>query len=80
MKLRGVKAEKHVFYKKLPSNADKNSFDGKLNDNNYKRTFKKLHDDGWENNAFISDGVDMIDHGCGLSQYPQFYDQQLENY
>ena len=33
-----------------------------------------------EKQFFTSADVAMIDHGCGVSQYPQFYDEHLENY
>ena len=29
---------------------------------------------------FTSAYVDMFGHGCGVSRYPQFYDQHLEKY
>ena len=32
------------------------------------------------NNSNTSTGVAIIGHGCGVSQYPQFYDQHLEKY
>ena len=35
------------FYTQLPLNEDVHNFDGNFNDINYKRTFMKLHDDGW---------------------------------
>ena len=52
----------------------------KLNDSNYKRSVKKLHDYGWKNGYLISDDVDMLGLGCGMSQYTQLYDHQLERH
>ena len=39
----------------------------------------ELHDVGWKNCIFTLDGVYMLGYGCGVSQYFQFYDQDLEN-
>ena len=57
-----------------------NNFDGKLNDINYKRTAMKLHDANWKNIFSNFDGVSMLGYGCGVSQYPQFYDRDLDKY
>ena len=27
----------------------------------------------WKNSSFTSADVDILGHGCGVSQYPQFY-------
>ena len=62
----------------MPSNENENNFDEKLNDNNNKRTVKKLHDACWKNIYFTSANVAILGHRCGVSQYPQFYDQPLE--
>ena len=56
----------------------RNIFDEKLKDENYKITVNKLHDAGWENSYFASVDVAMLVHGCCVSQYPQFYYQNLE--
>ena len=61
-------------------NERENNFDENFNDNNYKKTFMKLHDDDWRNIFFTSADVDMLVHGCGVSQYPTFYYRQLEKY
>ena len=29
---------------------------------------------GWKAQYFKSAGVSILGHGCGVSQYPQFYD------
>ena len=68
------------FYTQLPLNEDDNNFDEQLNDINYKRTIRKSHDAGWENSYFISADVAMLDYGCGVSQYTQFYDKYLDMY
>ena len=56
---------------KLPLNEDENNFDEQLNDINYKRTVRKLHDAGSENSYLTSADFSIIGHGCGVSQYPQ---------
>ena len=47
VKLGGMKDDNH-FYKQITLNDNKNDFDENFNDNNYKITVKKLHDDGWK--------------------------------
>ena len=61
-------------------NENKNNFDENFNNGNYKKTVRKLHDAGWKNSYFTSDDVAMLGHGCDVSQYIKFYDQQLEHY
>ena len=51
-----------------------------MNDNNYKITVNNLHDDGWKFFYFTYYDINMFGHGCGVSQYPQLYDQQPEKY
>ena len=34
----------------------------------------------WKNSYFTSDDVSMLGYGCGVSQYPQFYDRDLDMY
>ena len=33
-----------------------------------------------KNSNYNCADVFMLGHGCGVSQYPQFYDQKLEKY
>ena len=47
---------------------------------NYKKTVKKLHDTGWKNSYHTSDDVSMLGSGCGVSQYPQFFVEDLDIY
>ena len=49
-----------------------------INDKNIKITVLKLYDDHLRKTAFSD--ANMLVHGCGVSQYPQFYDQHLEKY
>ena len=41
---------------------------------------RKLHYTGWGNSYFTSADVSMLGHVCGVSQYPQFYYQELDKY
>ena len=34
-----------------------------------------MHKLGWKAQFFKSAGVSILVHGCGVSQYPQFYDR-----
>ena len=68
------------FNTQLHLNEDDNNFDVKLKDIHYKRTVGNLHDDGWKNIFSNSAGVSMLGYGCGVSQYPQFYDKELYRY
>ena len=54
---------------------NENSFYGILNDINYNRTVMKLCDAGLKTYFFISADVSMLGYGCGVSQYPQFYNR-----
>ena len=68
------------FCKQLPLNDNENNFDEKFNNENYNKTVSKLHDAGCKNSYFTSADVALLGSWCGVSQYPQLYDQQLENY
>ena len=39
-----------------------------------------MHKLGWKENYFKSADVSMLCHGCGVSQYPQFYDRTKNIY
>ena len=41
---------------------------------------RKLHDAGFKKGYFSSGDVSMLSHGCGVSHYPEFYDQELDKY
>ena len=47
---------------------------------NYNKTVRKLHDTGWENSYHTSADVSMIGYGCDMSQYPQFFVEDLYMY
>ena len=47
-----------------------------LNDGNFKKPMNKLHDAGCKNCHFKYADVYLLGRGCGVSQYPQFYDQK----
>ena len=39
-----------------------------------------MHKLGWKSQLFKSADVLMLGHGCGVSQYPQFYDRIEEKF
>ena len=47
---------------------------------NYKKTVRKFHDTGWKNSCHTSSDVSMLGYGCGLSQYPQVFVEDLDMY
>ena len=40
----------------------------------------KVHNVGWKNILFTSADISMLRYACGVSQYPQFYDRELDKY
>ena len=50
------------------------NLEGMLDEGKYRTTGKNMHKLGWKAQHFKSAGVSMLSHGCGVSQYPQFYD------
>ena len=45
-----------------------------------KTTKQNMHKLGWKAQLFNSDDVLMLGHGCGVSQYPQFYERIKNRY
>ena len=45
-----------------------------MDEGNYRTTVQTMHKLGWKAQYFKSAGVSMLGHGCGVSQYPHFYD------
>ena len=41
---------------------------------------RKFHDIGWKNSYHTSADVSMLGYGCGVSQYPQFFVEDLDIY
>ena len=41
---------------------------------------RKFHDTGWKNCYHTSTDVSMLGYGCGVSQYPQFFVEDLYMY
>ena len=44
-----------------------------LDEGKYRTTVQNMHKLGWKAQYFKSADVSMLGHGCGVSQYPQFY-------
>ena len=51
------------------------NLEGMIEEGTYKTTIQNMHKLGWKAKLFKSDDVLMLGHGCGVSQYPQFYDR-----
>ena len=51
------------------------NFEGMLDEGTYKTTMQNIKNIGWKAPFFKSADVLMLGHGCGVSQYPQFYDR-----
>ena len=50
------------------------NLEGILDEGKYRTTVQIIHKLGLKEQYFKSDDVSMLGHGCGVSQYPQFYD------
>ena len=51
-----------------------------LDEGNYRTTVQTMHKLGWKAQYFNYDDVSMLGHGCGVSQYPQFYDTNKKSF
>ena len=51
-----------------------------LDEGKYRSTVQNMHKNGWKTQYFKSADVSMLGHGCGVSQYPQFYDTNKKQY
>ena len=45
-----------------------------IDEGKYRTTVQNIHKLGWKAKYFNSADVSILGHGCGVSQYPQFYD------
>ena len=55
------------------------NLEGILDEGTYKTTMQNMQNIGWNKQFFKSADVLMLGHGCGVSQYPQFYDKIKKN-
>ena len=51
------------------------NLEGMLDEGTYKTAIQNMHKLSWKAQFFKSADVLMLGHGCGVSQYPQFYDR-----
>ena len=51
------------------------NLEGIINDRTYKTILQNMHKLFWKTQFFNSADVSMLGRGCGVSQYPQFYDR-----
>ena len=54
--------------------------EGIIDEGTYKTSIRNMHKLGWKANYINSTDVSMLGHGCGVSQYPQFYDTNNKKY
>ena len=64
----------HTFFYSNMSEFDENS-EGMIDEGTYRKTIQNIHKLGWKEQLLISADVLMLGHGCGVSQYPHFYDR-----
>ena len=64
----------HTFFYSNTSEFARN-LEGILDEGTYKTTMQNMHNLGWKAQFFKSTDVSMLGCGCGVSQYPQFYDR-----
>ena len=50
-----------------------------LDEGKYRSTAQNMDRNGWRAQYFKSADVSILGHGCGVSQYPQFYDTNIKN-
>ena len=50
------------------------NLEGMIDKGTYKTTIHNMHKLSWKSQYLKSADVSMLGHGCGVSQYPQFYD------
>ena len=62
-----------LFYSNISEFSGK--LEGMLDEGTYKTTIQNIHKLGWKAQFFNSNDVSVLGNGCGVSQYPQFYDR-----
>ena len=50
-----------------------------IDEGTHRTTINNMHKLGWKAQYYKSGDVSMLGHGCGVSQYPQFYDTIKKN-
>ena len=61
-----------LFYSNISEFAG--DLEGMLDEETYRTTVQNIHKLGWKAQYFKSADVSMLVYGCGVAQYPQFYD------
>ena len=62
----------HTFYYSNISEFVAN-LEGIIDEGTCRTIIQNMHKLGWKAQYFKSDYISMLGHGCGVSQYPQFY-------
>ena len=55
------------------------NLEGMLHEGKYRTTVQNMHKLGWKAQLFKSADIFMLGYGCGVTQYPQFYDTDIKN-
>ena len=69
----------HTFFNNNISEFSEN-LEGMLDEGKYRSSVQNMHKNGWKAQYFKYSDVSMLGHGCGVSQYPQFYDTNKNIY
>ena len=68
----------HTFFNNNISEFGGN-LEGMLDEGKYRSTVQNMNKNGCKAQYFKSADVSMLGHGCGVPQYPQFYDTNKKN-
>ena len=68
----------NFFYSNIPECAG--NLEEIIDEGTYKKNIQNMHKIGWKAQLFKSDYVSILGHGCGVSQYPQFYEKNKNRY
>ena len=60
-----------LFYSSISEFAG--NVEGIIDEGKYTKTIQNMHKLGWKAQLVNSPNILMLGHGCGVSQYPQFY-------
>ena len=68
----------NIFYSNLSEFAE--NLDGMIDEGMHKTSIQNMHKIGWNSNYLKYADVSMLGHGCGVSHFPQFYDNIKKKY
>ena len=68
----------HTFFYSNLSEFDRN-LERMIDEGTHRTTINNMHKIGWKAQYYKPGDVSILGHGCGVSQYPQFYDTIKKN-